>query len=295
MSKGDSTDFPRLQATPPTKKKCKGGFDEHPDPGEAGLSRKGWQPHPTLQAGHKCAAALTSQSLKKTPVKIAWQQQVQYQLSQQHLQPAPVRVYLPSAPMGALRAFKTNKKSLASGTAEWAHLEQEVRASAELYTRQGMMAGTVQAVLQQLAQPSRRTDEPMVPRIQADELCVCHAGAHLRDQARVQNLQHFMEWEEEKKQQQPATALVAAVDQLTSSMARQQLQPVVVLPPAAVLTPAAVLQQRVPPPPPTDPTEDIHMDTGVKEMDPDQGDVAMDVSSGAHDKDAMGETETKET
>ncbi|MCP4548631.1 MAG: hypothetical protein GY835_19415 [bacterium] len=108
------------------------------------------------------------------------------------------------------------------GAAEREHLKKEARASAEWYTRQGRIAGTVQAVLQQPAQPTRRTDEPMVPRIWPDQLRVRNTGIHLQEQARVQNLQIFMDRDQERRQQQPAAALTTAVDELMISMAGQQ-------------------------------------------------------------------------
>ncbi|MCP4545595.1 MAG: hypothetical protein GY835_03885, partial [bacterium] len=147
----------------------------------------------------------------------------------------------------------------------------EARASAEWYTRQGEIAGTVQAVLQQPVQPTRRTNEPMVPHIRPDQLRVRNAGIHLREQARVQNLQIFMDREQERRQQQPAAALTAAVDQLTTSMARQQPAPL-----SSIAQP-----QGVTPPLATDPTGDNHMDTGATEPDQSQGDVLMDDGRGA--------------
>ncbi|MCP4546614.1 MAG: hypothetical protein GY835_09140 [bacterium] len=197
-SEGSSTD---KQTAVPTKKKGKGGFDEHPAPAEAGLSHGGFQQPSTPQAGHKHAAVSSSRSPMKTPTKMSRQIQIQYQLSQQDLQPMPACVFLPSAPMGAPRAFQTGTKSLALGAAEWEHLDREARAGTDWYTQQGEIAGTVRAVLQQPVQPTGRTDEPMVPRIRPDQLRVRNAGVHLREQARVQNLEFFRDREQERKQQ----------------------------------------------------------------------------------------------
>ncbi len=59
--------------------------------------------------------------------------------------------------------------------------------------------------------------------------------------------------------------MTAAVAQLMSSMAGQQQTP----------PPDAVQQQGAPPPSNADPTGDTHMDTGMTETDPNQGDVVM--------------------
>ncbi len=112
-----STEFPKLPSTPPLPgaKQGKCGFDV------AGLSGAGpsWAGGQiTLQAGQKRAAGQTFQSPQKTPSKLLRQQNVQYRLSQQDLQPAPARVYLPSAPMGALREMEMTKRSTAMGAAE---------------------------------------------------------------------------------------------------------------------------------------------------------------------------------
>ncbi len=123
----------------------------------------------------------------------------------------------------------------------------------------------VRAVLRQPAQPTGGADEPMVPCIQVDELHVCNAGVHLREQARVQNLQHFMDRDHERRQQQPAAAMTAAVDELMNSMARQQPTPL-----SGVVQP-----QGVTPPLAADLTGDNHMDTGTTEPDQSQGDVLM--------------------
>ncbi|MCP4545596.1 MAG: hypothetical protein GY835_03890, partial [bacterium] len=175
---------------------------------------------------------------------MARQLQVQYQLSQQDLQPAPAHIYLPSALMGALRAFQTTKRSLALGNDQWARLDRETRAGEVLYMQHGEVPGTTWAVLQQPVQPTGN-NEPRVPRIQDDELRVRNAGANLRDQARAQNVTYFLEGDK-KKWQQPA--LTEAVDQLTSSIARQLTLPVAMQPP-----------------PPTDPAEDNRMDMEMME------------------------------
>ncbi len=261
----------------------RGGFDEHPRPSEAGPSCEGWPPLPSPAplAGHKCTV-VSSQLPKKTPSKVVWQLQVQHHLSQQDLQPAPAHVYLPSAPMGALRSFETTKKSLALGSDEWECLNREVRAGEALYTQHGGIAGTSRAVLQQPAQPSGN-DEPKVPQIQEDELCLRNAGVNLWDQAQVQNVKHFMEREQNRQRQQQPT-LTEAVDRLTSLIAGQ--------PPP----PDAVQPQSMQPPPPADPAEGNRMDMGAPEMETSQGDVAMGDGDGAH---AADDTEsagtTKET
>ncbi len=145
-------------------------------------------------------------------------------------------------------------------------------------------AGTVRVVLQQPAQLSGRTDELMVPRIRVDQLHVHNAGVHLREQARVQNLQHFMDKDHERRQQQPVAAMTAAVDELMTSMAGQQPTP----------PPGTVQLQGVTPPLATDPTGDNHMDTGTTEMDQSQGDVLMGDGSGAGTDDLETEA-SKET
>ncbi len=102
--------------------------------------------------------------------------------------------------MGAPRAFQTSTKSLALGTAEQEHLDREARAGTDRYTQQGEIVGMMRVVLQQPAQPTGRTDEPMVPRIRLDQLRMRNAGVHLREQARVQNLEFFREREQERRQ-----------------------------------------------------------------------------------------------
>ncbi len=265
MSKGSEEGWPSLTTAALAKKTGKGRFDMHSKPGEAEPSRAGLPP-PAPLAGHK-RTVVPSQSLKKTPSKVAQQLQVQYQLSQQDLQLAPAHVYLPSAPMGAPRSFETTKRSLALGSNERERLEWEVIASEVLYTQYGGILGTTRAVLQQPAQPTGN-DELRVPRIQDDELCVRNAGANLWDQARVQNVKHFLE-RDKQRQQQPT--MTEAVDQLMSSIAGQPIPPAVGQP------------QDVPPPLPTDLTKDNQMDTGALETEPNQDDAAMDNGHGAHE------------
>ncbi len=144
--------------------------------------------------------------------------------------------------------------------------------------------GTVRAVLQQPAQPSGRTDELMVPRIRPDQLRMRNARVHLREQAHVQNLQHFMDRDHERRQQQPVDAMTAAVDELMNSMAGQQPAPL----------PGVVQPQDVMLPLAANPTRDNRMDTGATETDQSQGDVLMGDSSGAQ-ADDPGTGKSKET
>ncbi len=155
------------------------------------------------------------------------------------------------------------------GNNEWECLEREVRAGEVLYTQYGGIPGTTRAVLQQLAQPTG-SHEPRVPQIQDDELCMRNAGANLRDQARVQNVKHFME-QDKQRQQQPA--MMEAVDQLMSSIAGQSIPPTIGQPQDVPL----------PLPPPANLTEDNQMDTGALEMELNQDDAAMDGGHGAHE------------
>ncbi|MCP4548630.1 MAG: hypothetical protein GY835_19410, partial [bacterium] len=67
-------------------------------------------------------------------------------------------------------------------------------------------------MLQQPVQLTRWTDKPLVPRIRPDEFGIRQAGIRFRDQAKVQNIKLFMEWEEERQKQ--AKPLVAVMDQL---------------------------------------------------------------------------------
>ncbi len=226
----------------------------------------GWPPLPQLASlvGHKCAV-VPSQSPKKAEAKVAQQIQVQHRLSQQALQPALVHIFLPSAPVGAPRSFETTKKSIAKRNDEWECLNQENRAGQALFTQFEGIAGMTRVVLTQPARPSG-IDEPRVPRIQEDELCMRNARVSLSDQARVQNIKYFSE---QDKQRQKQPILTAAVDQLTSSIARptpqQQAPP-----------PARQQQQGTTPlPPADDSTGAEQMDMGVQETEMDQCDVAM--------------------
>ncbi len=189
--------------------------------------------------------------------------------------------------MGARRAFKTTKKSVALGNDERECLNQETRASQVLFTQYSGIAGTTRAVLVQPAQPYG-ISKPNVPWIQEEELRVCNAGVHLRDQARVSNVKYFVE-RDRQKQQQPAQP--DAVDQLTSSIAGQQ-QPQQQTPP-----PAATQQQdTMPPPTASDPTEGLPMDTGAPGTGMNQGDISMGDSDGAHTVGSSGTAEVaKET
>ncbi|MCP4539093.1 MAG: hypothetical protein GY832_18310, partial [Chloroflexi bacterium] len=177
------------------------------------------------------------------------------------------------APMGALRAFETTKRSLALGNNEWARLDRETRAGEVLYTQHGEVPGTTQVVLQQPVQPTGN-NEPRVPQIQDDELRVRNAGANLRDQARAQNVTYFLERDKQKWQQPASTE---AVDQLTSSIAGQPTLPVAVQPP-----------------PPTDPAEDNRMDTETTEKGKSQDDVAMGDHTGVHKSESMENGVTKQ-
>ncbi len=202
---------------------------------------------------------------------MARQVHIQYQISQQDLQPPPSHVFLPSAPMGALRAFQTGRQSLARGTAEREHIDSEARASANRYLRQGESEGTVLPLLQQLAQLTGGSNKPLVPHIRPDQLCVCNAGVPLQQQARVQNLQTFMDRDQQRRQQQPA-ALTVTVDALADSIAGQQ--------PASL---SGTVQLQGVTPPPVDSTTDNRMDTGATEQEPGQGDFEMGDGDGAQD------------
>ncbi len=112
---------------------------------------------------------------------------------------------------------------------------------------------------------------------------MCNAGVNLRDQARVQNVSYFVEWDKQR-QQQPA--LMDAMDRLMSSIAGQQ-QPPQHVPPADASQPQDVLL----PPPTDDSTEDTRMDTGALETEMNQDDTAMGNGGGAHESEC---TETEE-
>ncbi len=122
----------------------------------------------------------------------------------------------------------------------------------------------------------------MVPRIQPDQLRVRNAGVHLREQARVQNLEFFRDREQERRQQRPTNALDVTVDKLAESMARQQ--------PAQL--PDVAQPQDLTPPLAADPVEETEMDTGATEAEKNQDNVSMDDSNGAQAKDSeTGKTE----
>ncbi|MCP4549732.1 MAG: hypothetical protein GY835_25020 [bacterium] len=109
----EGDDWPRKIATPPVKKMGRGGFDAHLRPGAdgAGPSHGGFrlpQKHP----------AQTSQSPMKVSPKIQRQRAIQYQISQEDLQPQPTQLFLPSAPMGAPRAPEASQRSLNQAHAE---------------------------------------------------------------------------------------------------------------------------------------------------------------------------------
>ncbi len=57
----------------------------------------------------------------------------------------------------------------------------------------------MRSMLQQPVKPTGRTDKQQVLRIRGDELHVCQAGVCQKDQAKIQNLKTFMEWEEERQ------------------------------------------------------------------------------------------------
>ncbi len=162
-SSGGNDDWPRASAIPPVKKTGRGGFDAPTGPGMGGLgpgpSHAGLRPP---QVGQKRPAQL-SKSLMKVMPKIQRQVNVQHQLSQEDLQPPLARVYLPSAPMGAPRAPETSTWSQALATAERELLEQEARASDDLYMILADNRGKVRVMLQQPVQPTGRTGEPVVP------------------------------------------------------------------------------------------------------------------------------------
>ncbi len=65
------------------------------------------------------------------------------------------------------------RRSVALGSDEWGHLDQEVRVSQALFTQFGGIAGMTQAVLMQPAHPSG-INKPRVPWIQEDELRMCN-------------------------------------------------------------------------------------------------------------------------
>ncbi|MCP4546851.1 MAG: hypothetical protein GY835_10350, partial [bacterium] len=125
-------------------------------------------------------------------------------------------------------------------------------------------------MLQQPVQLTRRTDEPLVPRIRPDEFVVRQAGVRFRDQAKVQNMKLFMEREE--KRQREGKPFGSVMDQLAGSIAGQQQPPQ--LPPQPPPQNAAAVQQ-VTPPPDVELTAVVAMDTQQAEMEKVTGDDSM--------------------
>ncbi len=266
------------------KPKSKGGFDMAMGPGAlAGPSHVGWQAPVTPQAGQKRAAE-PSQSPKKTPSKVPRHLVMQYQLSQEDLRLPSTRVYLPSAPMGAPRAFNTSKRNVASGAAKWENIDCQVRDNQQLYTRQGQQLGTVMTVLQQPAQPIEGCDEPLVPHIQDNELHVRNARIRLKDQARLQNIIYFVGKEEERQAQKQSTAAQSpAVAQIMSAMADQQPPP-----PSA----DAATGSTMPQPPLADPVVQS-MNMGQPGMEQKQDGISTGDGNGVQGKDDSGAAMTK--
>ncbi len=99
---------------------------------------------------------------------MACQIQIQQKIQQQVLQLPPACNFLPSAPAGNLRPFEMTKKSLTAGNEEQERLNQETRAGQALFTEEGWM-GMTRVVLTLPAQLTGIA-EPLVPRIQGDEL-----------------------------------------------------------------------------------------------------------------------------
>ncbi|MCP4549188.1 MAG: hypothetical protein GY835_22270, partial [bacterium] len=147
--------------------------------------------------------------------KIQRQRAIIYQLSQEDLQPMPTRLFLPSAPMGAPRRPENTQQSLNQARAECKMLEQEVRDSDALFTIPGNTPNEDRAMLQQPVQPTGRTHEPLVPRIQPAEFGVRQAGVRFREQARSTNLNVLVGWEEAC--QKRGNPFGSVVDQLAGS------------------------------------------------------------------------------
>ncbi len=95
-------------------------------------------------------------------------------------------------------------------------LEREARDSEALYTIPGNQPGEERAVLLQPVEPTRRTNEPVVPRMQPAEFAVRQAAVPFRDQARCANMDVFLRHEVER--QARAKPFGSAVDQLTGSI-----------------------------------------------------------------------------
>ncbi len=113
------------------------------------------------------------------------------------------------------------------------------------------------------------------------------AGVSLMDQARVQNIKYFSEWDKQK-QKQPI--LLAAVDQLASTTAGHQPQQQT--PPPTGPQP----QETAPPPLPDASAETDRRDTDRQEKDADQSDMQMGDRSGVHASGSTGPTgDAKET
>ncbi len=106
----------------------------------------------------------------------------QMQVQQQAGHPMPMRIFLPSAPMGVPKLYQTSQKSLNMGSQERV-----------LYTHTGRM-GQTQTVLMQPVQATGIT-EPPVPQILPSELRLKNARVKLKDQAVAQNLLFFGERE----------------------------------------------------------------------------------------------------
>ncbi len=68
-----------------------------------------------------------------------------------------------------------------------------------------------------LTQPAQPTGiaEPLVPRIQGDELHVRNAGVSLSDQVKDQNLIYFVQREKQQKQPALSAEVAQLVDMLT--------------------------------------------------------------------------------
>ncbi|MCP4614967.1 MAG: hypothetical protein GY844_00895, partial [Bradyrhizobium sp.] len=175
-----------------------------------------------------------------------------YQISQEDMQAMPTRLFLPSAPMGAPRQPENTQRSLNQARAEREMLERQVRDSDALFTIPGNTPGEDRAMLQQPVQPTRRTDEPVVPRMRPAEFGVRQAGVRFRDQARSSNLNVFLGREEER--QKRGKPFGSIVDQLAGSIGGQPQQQTPPQPPPPTQLPqllpqdAAAVQQITPPP-----------------------------------------------
>ncbi len=90
---------------------------------QAGLSHEDWPALPAAAGVAGVKRTAPSQSPKKVTSKVAHQMQMQQKVQQQAMHLVQTRVFLPSAPMGILKPYKTSK-SLAAGTDEWEHLNR---------------------------------------------------------------------------------------------------------------------------------------------------------------------------